>query len=222
MGSLFNLDAPIWGWMSEVADVIILTFLWWLCCIPVVTIGASTTAFFYVMGKKVRKENTYVARDFLKSFKQNFKQSLPITIIMLIALISASLYAFMTIEGLLLQATSLKWIIPITVIFIFEVVNIFTYLWAILSRFDMKTKVLLKTALVLTHKHLFTTIANTFVFVITGYLIFRLPFLIVFAPGIIVTLSSFLMQNLFSQYITSEMPQTSEEAVHEETVHLEG
>lgn len=214
MGSLFNLDAPIWVWMSEVADVIILTFLWWLCCIPIVTIGASTTAFFYVMGKKVRKENTYVVRDFFKSFKQNFKQSLLITIIMLIALVSASLYAFMTIEGLLLQATSLKWIIPITVIFIFEVVNIFTYLWAILSRFDMKTKVLVKTALVLTHKHLITTIANTFVFVITGYLIFRLPFLLVFAPGIIVTLSSFLMQNLFSRYITSDMPKTPEEAAH--------
>lgn len=214
MGSLFNLDAPIWVWMSEVADVIILTFLWWLCCIPIVTIGASTTAFFYVMGKKVRKENTYVVRDFFKSFKQNFKQSLLITIIMLIALVSASLYAFMTIEGLLLQATSLKWIIPITVIFIFEVVNIFTYLWAILSRFDMKTKVLVKTALVLTHKHLITTIANTFVFVITGYLIFRLPFLVVFAPGIIVTLSSFLMQNLFSRYITSDMPKTPEEAVN--------
>lgn len=214
MGSLFNLDAPIWVWMSEVADVIILTFLWWLCCIPIVTIGASTTAFFYVMGKKVRKENTYVVRDFFKSFKQNFKQSLLITIIMLIALVSASLYAFMTIEGLLLQATSLKWIIPITVIFIFEVVNIFTYLWAILSRFDKKTKVLVKTALVLTHKHLITTIANTFVFVITGYLIFRLPFLVVFAPGIIVTLSSFLMQNLFSRYITSDMPKTPEEAVN--------
>lgn len=212
MGSLFDLDAPIWVWMSEVADVIILTMLWWICCIPIVTIGDATTAFFYVMGKKVRKENTYVAKDFFKSFKQNFKQSLPITIIMLITFVSASLYGFMTFEGLLLQATSLKWIIPVTTIFVFEVVNIFTYLWALLSRFDMKTKVLVKTALVLTHKHLLTTVANTLVFVITGYLVFRLPFLIVFAPGIVITLSSFLMQNLFSRYITSDMPKTPEEA----------
>lgn len=210
MGGLFNLDAPIWVWMSEVADIIILTFLWWLCCIPVVTIGVSTTAFFYVMGKKVRKENTYVVKDFFKSFKQNFKQSILLTIVMLIACVSAGLYAFMTIEGLLLQAASLKWIIPVTVIFIFEVVNIFTYLWALLSRFDMKTKVLVKTALVLTHKHLLTTIANTLVFVITGYLIFKMPVLFVFAPGIIVALSSFLMQNLFAHYITSDMPKTPE------------
>lgn len=223
MGSLFNLDAPIWVWMSEVADIIILTFLWWLFCIPVVTVGASTTAFYYVMGKKVRKENTYVLKDFIKSFKQNFKQSLLITVVMLVACISASLYAFMTIEGLFLKAASLKWIIPVTIIFVFELVNIFSYLWALLSRFEMKTRVLVKTSLVLTHKHLLTTLANTFVFVITGYLIFRLPFLIVFAPGIIMTLSSFLMQNLFTHYITADAErEAAKTEVIEEEVHIEG
>lgn len=222
MGNLFNLDAPIWVWMSEVADIIILTFLWWLGCLPIVTIGASTTAFYYVMGKKVRKENTYVLKDFIKSFKQNFKQSLLITIVMLVACVSASLYAFMTIEGLLLKATSTKWIIPITIIFVFELINIFSYLWATLSRFDMKTKTLIKTSLVLTHKHLLTTLANTFIFIITGYLIFRLPFLIVFAPGIIITLNSFLMQNLFAHYITADAAREEEakkEAIEE--VHIE-
>ncbi len=211
MGNLFDLDAPVWVWMGELADVIILTFLWWICCIPIVTVGASTTAFFYVMGKKVRKENIYVVKDFFKSFKQNFKQSFFLTVIMWIAFISAGLYAFMTLEGLLLQVESLKWIIPVAVIFIFEVVNIFTYLWALLSRFDMKTSVLVKTALVLTHKHLLTTIINTLTFIIAGYLVVKLPLLIVFLPGIIITLSSFLMQNLFSRYITADMQKIPEE-----------
>lgn len=221
MGNLFNLDAPIWVWMSEVADVIILTFLWWLGCLPIVTIGASTTAFYYVMGKKVRKENTYVLKDFIKSFKQNFKQSLLITIVMLVACVSASLYAFMTIEGLLLKAASTKWIIPVTIIFVFELINIFSYLWATLSRFDMNTKTLIKTSLVLTHKHLLTTLANTFIFIVTGYLIFRLPFLFVFAPGIIITLNSFLMQNLFAHYITADAAREEAKKEAIEEVHME-
>ena len=205
MDDLFNLDAPIWSWMSELADIVILTLLWWMCCIPIITIGASTTAFYYVMGKKVRKENAYVAKDFFKSFKQNFKQSIPLTVIMIIAVVSMSLYGLMTIEGLLLQIDSLKWIMPLTVIFSFEVINVFTYLWAILSRFDMKTKVIVKTALVLTHKHLLTTIINTVIFIISGFLVLRFLPIIVFIPGIIMTLNSFLMQNLFSRYITSDM-----------------
>ena len=55
MSKLFDLDAPIWVWMNEVADIIILSMLWWISCCGIITIGASTTAVFYVLGKKVRK-----------------------------------------------------------------------------------------------------------------------------------------------------------------------
>lgn len=225
MGSLFDLDAPIWVWMGEVADVIILALLWWICCIPVVTIGASTTAVFYVMGKKVRKESVYVCKDFFKSFKRNFKQSIPITIIMIVAYISVGLYIFMIVENVLSgdAAGQLKWILPIAILFAFETLNVFTYIWAILSRFDMKTSVLIKTALILTHRHLLTTIAITAIFGIVGYLVLRMPFLLVLAPGIIVAGASFLLQALFTVYIEEDRKahEVSEEAIEEELIEEE-
>lgn len=216
MGSLFDLDAPIWVWMGEIADIIILALLWWICCVPIVTIGASTTAVFYVMGKKVRKESTYVCKDFFKSFGQNFKQSIPITIIMVIAYISVGLYIFMIVENVLSGDAQgqLKWILPIAILFGFETLNVFTYIWAILSRFDMKTRVLIKTALILTHRHLLTTIAITGVFGIVGFFIFKMPFAIVLAPGLIVTGASYLLQALFTVYI--EEDRKAHEVVEEE------
>ena len=39
MGSLFNLDNPIWRFMGKLVDVFILTLLWAVCCIPIITIG---------------------------------------------------------------------------------------------------------------------------------------------------------------------------------------
>ena len=43
---LFNYDSPFWSFMSRLADLIILNLLWIVFCIPVVTIGASTTAMY--------------------------------------------------------------------------------------------------------------------------------------------------------------------------------
>ena len=47
-----------------------------LCCLPVVTAGASFTAMHSVLWRMVRHEETYVARQFFDSFKRNLKQSL--------------------------------------------------------------------------------------------------------------------------------------------------
>lgn len=214
MSGLFDLDAPIWVWMGEVADVIILSMLWWICCCGIITVGASTTAVFYVLGKKVRKEPTYVVADFFKSFKQNLKQSIPLSIIYIVAAVSCVLYGILVVDGLLHQERSgmLKFVIPLAVLIGFEFLNYSTYVWAVFSRFDMKTRALCKTSFIMTHKHLLTTLMNTLLYGLAVVLILKFPFLIVVAPGLIILGQSFLMQNLFSHYITSDESTTSIEA----------
>lgn len=71
--------------MSRVADLIILNLLCLVCCIPIVTIGPSVSAMFYVTLKMVRNEESYIVRGFFKSFKQNLKQGILINLIMLAA-----------------------------------------------------------------------------------------------------------------------------------------
>ena len=61
-----------------------------ICCLPIVTIGASLTALHYVTLKMTRNEESYIIRSFFKSFKQNFKQATIINLIMLV--IAAILY----------------------------------------------------------------------------------------------------------------------------------
>ena len=80
----FNMmDNVVVRALSKLGDMICLNVMWLVCCIPVVTIGASTTALYTVMLKLVKNEEGYVFRGFLKAFKTNFKQS---TIIWLIVL----------------------------------------------------------------------------------------------------------------------------------------
>ena len=84
MGRLFDMDNKFFRFMGRLADLCILNVLCILCCIPVVTAGASITAMFYVTMKMVRNEEAYIARSFFKSFKENFRQATVINIIMLV------------------------------------------------------------------------------------------------------------------------------------------
>ena len=46
--------------MGKIADMICLNVLWLICCIPVITIGASTTALYTVMLRLVKDEEGYI------------------------------------------------------------------------------------------------------------------------------------------------------------------
>ena len=85
MGKLFDIDSPLMNVLNKLADLIILNFLTFICCIPIITIGASMTALHHVLLKIVRNEEGYVVKSFFKSFKQNFWQATVIWLIMLAA-----------------------------------------------------------------------------------------------------------------------------------------
>ena len=95
MDRFFNMDNKFFTFMSRVADLIILNLLCIVCCIPVVTIGPSIAAMFYVTLKMVRNEESYIVRGFFKSFKQNLKQGIVINLIMLV--LAVILYVDMSI-----------------------------------------------------------------------------------------------------------------------------
>lgn len=69
--------------LTKICDMVCLNVLWLICCIPIITIGASTTALYTIMLKMVKNEEGYIFRSFFKAFKENFKQSTIIWIILL-------------------------------------------------------------------------------------------------------------------------------------------
>ena len=70
---LFNYDNPVWRFIGKLGDLILLNILWTICSIPIFTIGASTTAVYYVTLKLVRDEDSSTIKGFFHSFKSNFK-----------------------------------------------------------------------------------------------------------------------------------------------------
>lgn len=60
-----------------------LNLLWFVCSIPIVTVGAATTALYYATLKLARNEEGDVTAMFFRSFRQNFKQATVLWLILL-------------------------------------------------------------------------------------------------------------------------------------------
>lgn len=92
---LFNPDSRIMIFLSRVADLVILNILWLVCCVPVVTIGASTTAMYHVIRHWQKDSVSSIVRDFFQSFKADFKQATPVYLILLIPTAAVVMNAMM-------------------------------------------------------------------------------------------------------------------------------
>lgn len=65
--------------------------MWAVCCIPIFTAGASTTALYYTVQKCIKNGRGTVGSVFWQEFKENFKKATLITLILLVVL---CIYAF--------------------------------------------------------------------------------------------------------------------------------
>ena len=90
MREFFDMEGPFFRGLSTMADLMILNLLALICCLPVITAGASLTALHYVCLKILRGEESYIVRQFFSSFRKNFRQA---TLAWLIYLFLAAILA---------------------------------------------------------------------------------------------------------------------------------
>ena len=133
LDKMFNYENPVWQFMNRVADLLILNFMFLLFSLPIITIGASYTALTYTLVKVVRKEDTYVWKEFWHSFKTNFKQATLMWLIVIPFIFFLSFDLVMWFNDPTLLPKPLK---VTTVIVVFIVASIVIYAFPILSHFE--------------------------------------------------------------------------------------
>ncbi len=75
---MFSTDSTLYKFLSRLWDMIKLNFLWLLFSLPVITIGAATVAAYAVTLKMVDDTEGYVGREFIRAFRKNWKQGIPL------------------------------------------------------------------------------------------------------------------------------------------------
>lgn len=199
----FNMmDNVVVRALSKLGDMICLNVMWLICCIPIVTIGASTTALYTVMLKLVKNEEGYVFRGFLKAFKTNFKQS---TVIWLIILILGIVWTVdFRVAGLMPGTAG----IVLSAIFLalgFILLSVMLYIFPLTARYENSIKATFKNALILTVAKLPYTLAMVVIVVAavvvslwsTVTIVFALPIWLIIGGTLIAWANSYILRKVF-------------------------
>ena len=209
MREFFNMDNSFFRALGRLADLMILNITFIICCIPVVTIGASLTGLYYVALKMAENEESYIIRSFLKSFKQNFKQA---TLIWLMVL---GLGVVLVMDFQILRASegSLVNFLNIAIIAIsFFYLMIVIYIFPVLSRFFNTIRGTLRNSLLMSIAHLPYTVLMIVITAAPVALTFFNAYTLLY--GILVWLlagfsgiayaNSFLLKKIFKKYMPAE------------------
>ena len=155
MDRFFDANNPVMQFLSRIVDLAILNMMTIACMIPVVTAGAAITAMNNVLIHLVRKDETYVWKMFIKSFRQNLKQGIGL------GLLFTAVFAVAGIELMMLHSIDAKsstmFMIIITVIGVC-VFGVGIYTFALLSRFENTVRGTLFNAVSLALGHIPRTI----------------------------------------------------------------
>ena len=155
MGKVFALDSPLMNGLSKLADLIWLNILATICCIPIITIGASLTALHYVVLKMVKDEEGYITRSFFKSFRENFKQATLIWLMLLVVFILlVADFMIFRFSGIVFPGWCQIALTAIAVLIMFATMHLFP----LLSRYENSIRATYKNSLFMGILHLPKTI----------------------------------------------------------------
>lgn len=217
MDRLFNMDNKFFVVMGRVADLIILNVVFLICCLPVVTIGASLTALHYVTLKMARNEESYIVRSFFKSFKQNFKQATVINLIMLVAG-GVLFFDFNIINSMTGSMSRIMYMLLIAIGVLYLMV--FLYIYPVLAKFYNSTKNTFRNAFLMSIRHLpytilmaVITIAPVSVFLIQSLRIQSAVIMLLILMGFALEafINGHFLVKIFDNYIPKEEEETSVE-----------
>ncbi len=186
--------------LGKMADMMWLNILTLICCIPIITAGASLTALHYMALKIVRNEECYITRGFFKSFKENFKQATIIWLLMLVVIILlVGDFLIMKYSGLEFSKVLQIIIVAVGVLFTFTAMFVFP----VLAKFDNTTWRTIKNAFLMSIMQFPKTILMVILFAIPPvvFVLFPqvIPIVIMFGFSLPAWLSAKLYNKFFQK-----------------------
>ncbi|MDD3402279.1 MAG: DUF624 domain-containing protein [Hespellia sp.] len=142
------IDNKVINTLGKVIDLILLNMLWCVCSLPIITMGAATSALYAVMLKMVKNEEGYIYKDFFRALKENFRKSTEIwLIVLLIGIIAAVDFRILQ---MLRIGEGIKMIFYVGLVFIMIMtVCMSLYAFPMAARYENTVKNTMKNALIL-------------------------------------------------------------------------
>ena len=200
MNGIFNYDNKVFEILGKAVDWVYIGILWLIFSLPVVTIGASTTALYETVHKVIRKSKGYVWRTFWTTFKTNFKKTTKIWLIQLVVI--AVLFLDMKImQNFLEQGSKLG-----SLYYFFYISLFFMYVWVVYTcayaaRIEDNVKTIMKNAAFMVVMNLPWALVIIALFIAAVILVSVSPICAVILPTGVFLLYDMILMRVFNKYI---------------------
>lgn len=196
-----NYNSPLMKILETIANMLIVSFFWVLCSIPILTIIPASAALYHTANRIIfNGRGQGVLKDFFTTFKDNFVQGFKVNLICVAAVffIFVGLYAGIQIYkwnvfGLLYLILG----IVITLLFLLMLI----YLPAVISRFYLKVWDTLRLALFFGMQNIFISILNILLLALLVLIVGVVPLAIMIAPALYVDLTRGGIEKKMQQFI---------------------
>ena len=199
MGNIFDYDSGVISTINKIVDCILLGMLWVLFSIPLITIGASTTALYYTVNKVIRHDRSHITREFWRGFKTNFKQSTILWLILLVVyiLIIGNCLFFLKVRP---NQLMLGFNVAVLCLITMWSVHLFPYI----ARFQIGLKALMKNCAFFAVRHLIKTLILFALFIVACLaMVIYFPCVII-APVLYMLAATFLLEPIYMRYMSDE------------------
>ena len=200
---LFGYDGPVTTFLMKLGDCILLSILWVLFSLPIVTIGASTTALYHAVRKVLREDMNGIWAFFWEGFRENFKQS---TVIWLIAMVVFYVLGMSAYSAVALYEEGR---VTMVMLILLGVVLALAVMWALylfpcVDRFQSTVKQIMKSCAQVAMINFLWSFILLVIFALSIFLGVILPVGLLIVPGGGMYLSCPILEHVFRKYMDTE------------------
>ena len=205
MSKLFSVESPLYQALLKISLVLWMNILWLVGCLPILTIGASTTAYFRMLFN-IRQDKEATFRTFCRAFASNFRQATALWLLELVAAAAVIALGWMTL------AVGSDWIrlglMALFLVVLFAFAFVFVFAGPLIAYFDNTLSGTVKNALAMGIRHYHQSIpALALTILPVLFLVFFPYWFLLYFPAVITFGTSavaygimLLMEKIFDQY----------------------
>lgn len=210
--SFFSSDTLLFRFTGAVLDIVVLSLLWLVCCLPIVTIGPASAALYYSCVKCLRYKEPAPYLSFLSAFRENLKTGVGATVaFLLLAVPLYGVYAWLT--GMANSGGTAWLVIWIAyLVCLLLPLAVVSCAFPLLSRFSCTVGGLLKSSIQITFRHLPRLLAAAALNAALIYLTWKWLFFCVMllTPALGALAVSYLIEPVLRKYTPASGDETGE------------
>lgn len=197
----FNYNNPVIQFMVKVANMMIVSFYWVLCCLPVVTILPSCAGLYYTVTRAVFQGNgSGITRTFFTAFKSALKPGVALSAI--VDVLTALVYLGV-ITGLQIWRENSfgAFYLAAGLVIALLLVQAVIFAGPTLSRFEGSLTVVIRLSLYFAGRHIVRSTGYALLLAVMVYLMGFFPLLLLIVPALYTDLIHGGVEKTMNEYI---------------------